>query len=175
MGAITDVVRRYVPASYAALANVSNAYFGGVTELQALADFVKFRIFSTNVASASEAAVYNLKEIQLLGILTTMQFIPAAVDYYSTQLASESLQDPGENRSYRDPRPELWNIFERLVAEANDLGSELGVGVLGIKGVIPKVSYYDNGRGLLLTPNPFDFGEEYESVGPSDWIPWRTP
>lgn len=176
MGAVTDVVRRYVPASYLALASVSNNYFGGITELQAIADYVKFRIFSTSVASASEAAVYNLEQIQLLGILTTLQFIPPAVDYWgAAQLDSESLQDPDENRQYRDPRKELWNIFEKLVAEAQDLGSDLGIGVLGAKGVIPKISYGDNGRGILLTPDPLDYGEEFELQTFSDLIPWSTP
>jgi hypothetical protein len=175
VGAVTDVVRRKVPASYAALAGSSNAYFGGVTELQALADYVKFRIFATNVASASEAVVYDLKQVQLLGVLTTLQFIPAAVDYWATQLSSESLTDPSENKVYRDPRPELWNIFEQLVAEADMLGNDLGVGVLGVKGVIPRISYGDNGRNILSTPDPIDFGYEYDVYGPSDLIPWRTP
>lgn len=175
MGAITDVVRRYVPASYKELASVSNAYFGGVTELQALADFVKFRLFSTNVAAASEATVYNLEQIQLLGMLTTLQFIPPAVDYWSVQLASESLQDPSESRSYRDPRPELWNIFERLTAEASALGTDIGISVNRAKGVIPKISYGDNGRGILLTPDPTDFDPEYDEPLIGDAIPWRTP
>ena len=176
MGAVTDVVRRYIPASYRELASVSNSYFGGITELQALADFVKFRIFSTSVAASAEATVYDLKQIQLLGVLTTLQFIPPAVDYWgAAQLDSESLQDPDENRSYRDPRRELWNIFEKLVAEAQSLGSELGIGVLGAKGVVPKISYGDNGRGILLTPDPLDYGAEFESQTVSDLVPWSTP
>jgi len=176
VGAVTDVVRRYIPASYRELASVSNSYFGGITELQALADFVKFRIFSTSVAASAEATVYDLKQIQLLGVLTTLQFIPPAVDYWgAAQLDSESLQDPDENRSYRDPRRELWNIFEKLVAEAQSLGSELGIGVLGAKGVVPKISYGDNGRGILLTPDPLDYGEEFESQTVSDLVPWSTP
>lgn len=174
MGAVTDVVRRKVPASYAALAGSSNAYFGGVTELQALANYVKFRIFATNVSESQEGTVYDLKQVQLLGVLTTLQFIPAAVDYWSTQLNSESLQDPSESKSYRDPRPELWNIFEQLVAEAEALGSDLGVGVLGAKGVLPKISYGDNGRGILLTPDPSDFDYEYDPYA-SLGIPWGTP
>lgn len=176
MGAVTDIVRRYVPASYNALANVSNTYFGGVTELQAIANFVKFRIFSTSVDANAEATVYDLKQQQLLGILTTLQFIPPAVDYWGVvQLDSESLQDPSENKSFRDPRKELWNVFEKLVAEAQALGSELGIGVLGAKGVLPRISYGDNGRGILLTPDPIDYGPEFEEMNISDMIPWSTP
>ena len=175
MGAVTDVVRRYVPASYKELASVSNAYFGGVTELQSLADFVKFRLFSTNVGAATEAAVYDLQQIQLLGMLTTLQFIPPAVDYWSTQLASESLQDPSENKTYRDPRPELWNIFEKLTAAASALGTDIGISVTRAKGVVPKISYGDNGRGILLTPDPECWGEEFEESTLSDLIPWSTP
>lgn len=176
MGAVTDVVRRYVPASYLALASVSNSYFGGITELQAIADYVKFRIFATNVGQATEAAVYDLKQIQLLGILTTLQFIPPAVDYWgAAQLDAESLQDPDENRQYRDPRKELWNIFEKLTEEAKILADDLDIGVLGAKGVIPKISYGDNGRGILLTPDPLDYGEEFEPQSLSDLIPWGTP
>ena len=174
MGAVTDVVRRYVPASYKELASVSNAYFGGVTELQSLADFVKFRLFSTSVSASAESTVYDLQQIQLLGMLTTLQFIPPAVDYWSTQLASESLTDPAENRSYRDPRPELWNIFERVAAAANALGTDIGISVNRAKGVIPKISYGDNGRGVLLTPDPTDWPMEYDSPLISDLNPWRT-
>jgi len=176
VGSVTDVVRRYVPASYKELASVSNSYFGGVTELQALADYVKFRIFSTTVAASAESSIYDLKQIQLLGILTTLQFIPPAVDYWGVaQLNSESLDDPSENKSYRDPRRELWNIFEKLVAEAAALGNELGVGVLGVKGVVPKISYGDNGRGILLTPDPLDWGPEFDNASIRDAIPWSTP
>ena len=133
MGAITDVVRRYVPVSYQSLVGTSNIYFGGITELQALADFVKFRLFSTSVSSSQESTVYNASQVQLLGILTTLQFIPPAVEYWGKQLSSESTVDPAENVTYRDPRPELWRIFDRLVTEAGILGSELGIGVLGAK------------------------------------------
>lgn len=172
MGATTDVVKRYVPASYNALASISNTYFGGVTELQALADYVKFRLFGTSVDSANESTVYNKSQVQLLGILTTLQFIPAAIEYWGAQLSSESTTDPNENVTYRDPRPELWKLFDKLVIEAGILGSELGVGVLGVKGVVPKISYGDNGREILQTPDPFDFGTEYDKATASDWIPW---
>ncbi len=175
MGAITDVVKRQVPASYLALVGATNNYFGGITELQAIADYVKFRLFSTSVAAGAEATVYDLKQIQLLGTLTTLQFIPAAIDYYATQVASESLMDPSESRTYRDPRPELWNIFEKLTAQAEALGSDLGVGVLGAKGVLPKISYGDNGQGVLLTPDPRDFAAEYDPMPLSAMIPWGTP
>lgn len=175
MGAVTDVVRRYVPASYLALASVSNSYFGGPSELQVLADYVKFRIFSTVVDSPQEAVVYNRTQVQLLGVLTTLQFIPPAVEYWGTQLASESTSGPDENVTYRDPRPELWNIFDKLVAEASDLGSDLGIGILGIKGVVPKISYGDNGRDILMTPDPLDFGPEYDPLTVSDFLPWGAP
>jgi hypothetical protein len=174
VGAITDVVRRYVPGSYSALISTTNNYYGS-TDLQALANYAKYRLFGTSVAEASEAAIYDVEQVQLLGILTTLHFIPAAVEYWGTQLASESTVGPSENVVYRDPRPELWNLFDKLVAEAQALSNDLGIGLT--RGTFPKISYGDNGRGILVTPDPFCFPPPYDSGNSNvlQRIPWGEP
>ena len=153
MGAIANIVKQYVPASYAALAGATNAYYSP-EDLQSLADFVKFRLYNTVVAEASEAVIYNVLEQRLLGVLTTLQFIPAAVDYWSDQLASTTTTGTNESDSFFDHRSDLWKIFDRLTAEAQALGTELGINIYAARGVVPRVSYGDNGREILITKDP---------------------
>lgn len=163
MGAIQNVVKQYVPASFAALISATNSYYSP-TELQSLADFVKFRLYNTVVAEASEAIIYNVKEQRLLGILTTLQFIPAAVDFWSDKYASVSTQPTSESVSYYDHRPDLWKIFDRLTAEAQALSNELGINIYAARGVVPKVSYGDNGRELLITTDPQKFSPAFDNT-----------
>jgi len=153
VGTIANIVKQYVPASYAALVGATNSYYGP-DELQSLADYVKFRLYNTVVAEASEAAVYNVQEQRLLGILTTLQFIPAAVDYWSDQLASTATTGTNENDSFFDHRPDLWKIFDRLTTEAVALGADVGINIYAARGVVPRVSYGDNGRNILITEDP---------------------
>jgi len=174
MGAITAIVKRYVPASYRALISVTNNYYSA-TELQGLADSVQFRLFTTIAGVTNEASVYTSKEIDLLGTITTMQFIPAAIDYWGDALASESTTGTHENVSYFDRRPELWKIYELLAAQAEDLADDLGVNITTAKTMLPRVSYGDNGRGILLTPDPQDFPVSWEEASPGDLVPWSYP
>ena len=166
MGAITNIVKQYVPASYAALVGATNSYYS-LEDLQGLADFVKFRLYNTVVAEASEAAVYNVKEQRLLGVLTTLQFIPAAIDFWGDSLASTSTTGTSESDSFFDHRPDLWRIFDRLTAEAQALGQEVGINIYAARGVVPKVSYGDNGRGILITSDPKDFPPAWDNTLPT--------
>lgn len=171
MGAIANIVKQYVPASYAALISATNSYYSP-NDLQSLADFIKFRLYNTVVAEASESSVYNIKEQRLLGILTTLQFIPAAVDYWSDQLASTTTTGTNETVTAFDHRPALWNIFDRLTLEAKALSSELGINIYAARGVVPKVSYGDNGRNILITSDPSDFPRQFGSKLKTDLLIW---
>jgi len=153
VGAIANIVKQYVPTSFAALVGATNSYYGP-EELQSLADYVKFRLFNTVVAEASEAVIYDIQEQRLLGILTTLQFIPAAIDYWSDQLSSTTTTGTNESDSFFDHRPDLWKIFDRLTAEASALGTEIGINIYAARGVVPRVSYGDNGRNILITEDP---------------------
>lgn len=174
MGAITNIVKQYVPASYAALVGATNSYYS-LEDLQGLADFTKFRLYNTVVAEASEAAFYNPKELRLLGVLTTLQFIPAAIDFWGDSLASTATTGTNENDSFFDHRPDLWKIFDRLTTEAQALGSDIGVNIYAARGVVPKVSYGDNGRDILLTSDPQDFPPAWDNTWPQgnpDLLVW---
>lgn|SRR5574342_233503 len=170
MGAIANVVKQLVPASYAALISATNAYDYTFEDLQNIADFVKFRLYNTVIAEASEAVIYNPKEQRLLGILTTLQFIPAAVDYWSEKYASVSTNPTSESVSYFDNRPDLWKIFDRLTVEAQALSNELGINIYAARGVVPKVSYGDNGRGILITEDP-ETWPTLSGLSPDNQIP----
>jgi hypothetical protein len=152
MGAVLDSVKRHVPASYRALIGVTNSYLTA-TDLQYLADFVQYRLFSTFPGAANEATAYNRKQLELVGILTTLQFIPAAIDYWGDQIATQTLTGTNETNAWFDRRKDLWNVFDRLTAEAQDLAAELGLGY-GAAAIVPRVSYGDNGREILITEDP---------------------
>jgi len=151
MGKITDVVKRHVPASYRAMCGVTNAYYS-LSNLQDLADYVQFRLYNTVADSEDEATVYNPKQQELLGVITTLNFIPAAVDYWGDQLASQSADGVHESQAYFDRRPDLWKIFNQLQGVAAELSTELGV--FSQVANLPAVSYGDNGRGILVTEDP---------------------
>src|SRR3970040_2405407 len=175
MGAIANIVQQYVPASYAALISATNAYYGP-EQLQSLADFTKFRLYNTVVAEASEASIYNITEQRLLGVLTTLQFIPAAIDFWGDQLSSESAGSIGQEKNvgYFDHRPDLWKVFDRLSVTAQELSTELGINLNIARAVIPKVSYGDNGREILLTSDPQDFEAAFDEKAEEAIIAWSA-
>jgi len=176
VGAVTNIVKNYVPASYKALIGATNSYYSQ-EDLQQLNEYAQFRVFSTVVTEASEAAVYNIEERQLLGILTTLQFIPAAIDFWSDALISESADSASSTKSvgYLDHRPDLWKIFDRLALEAQELAIDLGVNIGAAKAFIPKVSYGDNGREILVTSDPQDFGSAFDPPGKlNSYINWSN-
>jgi len=174
VGAIANIVKQYVPASYAALVGATNSYYSP-EDLQSLVDFVKFRLYNTVVAEASEAVVYDPKEQRLLGVLTTLQFIPAAIDFWGDALASTATTGTNESDSFFDHRPDLWKIFDRLSSEAQALGVDVGINIYAARGVVPKVSYGDNGRNILVTSDPQDFPPAFDnslSTTDRDFLVW---
>lgn len=172
MGAVAENVRRIVPASYNAIliADTSNRLFSTV-DLQALADYVKFRLFSTVVSETDETLYYSPEQNLFLGKLTTLQFIPAAIDYWDSQLSSLVATGTGEVQNFRDHLNGLVKIWERLSQEVLIDAKTLGYS-LRKAGLLPGISHGDNGRGLLITPDPQDF----PPLGATEsWsVPWKT-
>lgn len=178
MGAITEVVRRYVPATYyemlsATLYEGSPRLFA-TSDLQALADYVKFRLFATVVTESEESTAFNPFERQFIGKLTTLQFIPAAIDYWDTRLAAKTTTGTNEVIQFRDHRKGLINLFEVLSEEVKKDSDELGF-TFKLGTLVPKVTYGDNGRGILITEDPSTFPEPF-GTAPTwlDLLPWRV-
>ena len=162
MGAVTDIVKRQVPASYRALISTTNSYYG-MTELQGIANSIQFRLFATVPGSSNEATLWDYTELELLGTLTSLEFIPAAVDYWGNQLQSQNTSGTNEDVAYFDRRPELWRIYDQLAKKAAVLAADLDVNVVRLKAIVPRVSYGDNGRGILVTSDPARFSRAYRS------------
>jgi len=171
MGAITDIVRQNVPASYRALVG-NTSYDFSSTDLQNIAEGVEFRLYATVAGVTQEDTVFTRNQIELLGVITTMQFIPAAIDYWGDQLASQNTSGTNEDVSYFDRRPDLWKVWERLAARAADLAEEEQINLVKLKAVLPRVSYGDNGRGILVTPDPELFPLPWDTRRLSELIPW---
>ena len=170
MGAIIDIVRQNVPASYRALVG-NTSYDFSSNDLQNIANGVQYRLYATIAGVTQEDSVYTRNQIELLGVITTMQFIPAAIDYWGDQLASENTSGTNENVAYFDRRPDLWKVWERLAARAAELADAEQINLVKLKAIVPKVSYGDNGRGILVTPDPELFPLPWAYRRLSD-IPW---
>ncbi len=160
MGAITDIVKQNVPASYRALVG-NTIYDYELTDLQNIAEGTQFRLYATIVGVTQEDTVFTRNQTELLGVLTTMQFIPAAIDYWGDQLQSQNTSGTNEDVSYFDRRPDLWKVWERLAARAQELAEEEQINLVRMKAVLPRVSYGDNGRDVLVTPDPWLFPLPY--------------
>lgn len=175
MGAITDVVKRYVPGSYRAMVSLtSNSSYFQASDLQKMAEYVKFRLFAsggTAVLEASEAAAYDPVLIEFMGKLTTLRFIPAAIDFWGVQLTQKVATGTNESASYPDRREGLYRILDDLSKEVarefDELAPVYGFRIYGVSGMVPRVSYGDNGRGVLITPDPQDFGSPFAEEAPA--------
>jgi hypothetical protein len=177
MGAITDIVKQNVPASYRALVG-NTIYDYEVSDLQNIAEGTQYRLYATIAGVTQEASVFSRNQIELLGVITTMQFIPAAIDYWGDQLQSQGTSGTNEDVSYFDRRPDLWKVWERLAARAGELAEEEGVNLVRLRAIIPRVSYGDNGRNILVTPDPMQFPLQHADrrLGDAVWtIPWTEP
>jgi hypothetical protein len=171
MGAITDIVRQNVPASYRALVG-NTQYDFSLTDLQGIAERVQFRLYATIAGVTQESSVFTGNQLELLGVITSMQFIPAAIDYWGDQLASQNTSGTNEDVAYFDRRPDLWKVWEKLAARAAELADEEQINLIKLKAVLPRVSYGDNGRGILVTPDPELFPFPWDNRRLSDLIPW---
>lgn len=175
MGAITDQVRRLVPATYNEMIITPSAtdrlYSTG--DLQALADYVQFKLFSTAVGSGNELAEYGQYKSQFLGKLTTLQFIPPAVDFWDSRLASLVSTGTNEQVNYRDHREGLLKLYDILTKEVREEARYFGINLKGT-GLLPRVSYGDNGNGTLITPDPSTF-PPMDNAEDVLQLVWTTP
>lgn len=179
MGAITDIVKRNVPASYRALVG-NTIYDYELSDLQSIAEAAQFRLYATIVGATQENSVFTPNQVELLGTLTTLQFIPAAIDYWGNVLQSQNTSGTNEDVSYFDRRPDLWKVWERLAARAAELAEEEQINLVKMKAILPRVSYGDNGRGILVTPDPALFPLPYADRVLGDetvinWVDGATP
>lgn len=156
MGAITESVRRHVPATYRAMIGPSEVTdYYSLTDLQTIANYVVYRLFVTELSDPTEESNFNPRQIEFIGKVTTLKFIPAAIDYWMDQSETVNTHGPEESEDFPSRLAHLQELYKRLAAEVSDEWDE----VIGITkpSWAPGVSYGDNGRGLLITPDPHDF------------------
>lgn len=157
MGAVVDRVRLLIPSSYRAMLSGVSPYFGQ-SDFQAHADLVKWRLFATTVAATAEASTWDLNVIAFMGKLTTLQVIPAAVDYWGSiaQTSSFNTGTQTGTTSFVNRPEELWKVFDRLQMEAKQEFTDLRVKygfifLRRIDNLVPAVGY---GSGANVTPDP---------------------
>lgn len=164
MGAVLDIVRRYIPASYDAMLRATA--FGPVDGFQAHADYVKFRLFATAPAASLEATSYDPMLLEFLGKLTAMRLIPPAIDFWGNQRISVDIETGTRNERVMFPerRAQLWELYKRLAEETKADFIELRglydfVMRGGLTGITPAVGF---GSGDKITPDPRDFGGPFD-------------
>lgn len=156
MAAITESVRRHVPATYRAMIGPSEQTdYYSLTDLQALADYVIFRLFGTELDNPTEESNFNPSQIEFIGKVTTLKFIPAAIDYWMDQSETVQTHGPEESEDFPSRLAHLQELFKRLSAEVSDEIDEILPSTK--PSWAPGVSYGDNGRGILITPDPAEF------------------
>jgi hypothetical protein len=157
MGAITEAVRRHIPATYRAMIGPSEQTdYYSLADLQALADYVQQRLFATVAGITNEATVFDIRHVEFLGKVTTLRFIPAAIDYWMDQSETVQTHGPEETINFPARIAHLREVFQRLSADVADEWNDV-LGVAGAHNSVPDVSYGDNGRGVLITPDPAEF------------------
>lgn len=155
----------------------STAYYSQ-PDVQALANYIQFRLFSSYVAEASEAAFYDPLLLGFVGKLTAIQFIPAAIDYWGDQVTTESLTGTNESTSYPDRQRALADLLKSLQADVKSeypaMAERYGFKIFGIAGSAPRVSYYggENDSSVFRTQDPWLFDKEFdEFIGLTPWGP----
>lgn len=153
MGALTEAVRRNVPASYRAMIGPSEytSYYS-LADLQTLVEYVELRLFATKADLTAEASVWSPLQIDFIGKVATVKFIPAAIDYWMDQ--QETVQTTGTNETesfaarLAHLREVQRDLMEQIAADAPFVLPQT------LNSTEPGVSYYDEGRGVLDSPNP---------------------
>lgn len=178
MGALTDAVKRTVPASYRAMigpSDVSSSYYSKA-QLQQLADYVQFRLLATVAGATLEGTNYDLVLQDFMGRVTTLKFIPAAIDYWMDQYEQQTTTGTNEVVQFAARLAHLREVQEDLAASVADdwmmLAPVYGFVIYGMGGLTPGVSYGDNGRELLLTPDPQEWpahDSTSETASPWEW------
>lgn len=150
-GSIATVVKRYVPASYRAMIGKSGETdYYSLDELNSLIDYVTFKLQATIIAATEQGTVLDPTMREFLGKVATLKFIPAAMDYWLDQYQQIMLQGTHETQSFPARLQHLREIYQTL---AYDVEKEFET-LFGGEMLMPQVSYGDNGRGVLLTPDP---------------------
>lgn len=147
-------------------------------DVQALADYVKYRLFASIVDANAEATLYDPRLQEFIGDLTVLQFIPAAIDYWGDQLISETTTGTNETLSYPDRVKGLQEIFneisKRIAKDYGAMAQKYGFRILGTTGATPAVTYGDNGRDILLTSDPWEFDPAFTDKIQVTPFPWET-
>jgi hypothetical protein len=170
-GPIMLNARAQIPQAWDALARSS--IFGSELLTQ-VTNYIKFRLWATVVDASIEATTYDPVGQLYAGKLIALQIIPAAADYWSDQLTSETTTGTNETISYPDRIASLWRIHARLLTEVKELSQEFDA-VYGRTAVrrlaMPTVSDSDI---PYVTVNPYRTTPPlgFNSLYPAALLPW---
>jgi len=160
MGALTEVVRRYVPASYRAMIGPSEASsYYSLSDLQAIVVYVQERLFATHADMTAEAAVWSPLQLEFIGKVATVKFIPAAIDYWMDQQEQVTTTGTNETETFANRLSHLREVQKELLEDIAQEAPYVLPQYLASTEV--KVSYYDDDLQILITPDPQQFQRAY--------------
>jgi hypothetical protein len=146
-------------------------------DLQALVEYVQIKLFATKADLTAEASVWTPLQLEFIGKVATVKWIPAAIDYWMDQQEQVTLTGTNENESFAARLAHLREVQREL---AEDIAAEAPWVLPGtLASTEPAVSYYDNGRGILNTPDPRRFKRQpgdhryNASLASWVWLPWE--
>lgn len=158
LGAVALGVKRFLPATFAALDGNQNF---DDDSLQHHANVVKYTLFATVLEAHLEATVYDLMLLDFMSKMTALRILPAAADYWSTQASTLALTGTNESVSYPDRVKNIWDTFDKLAADVTDTWSTMDqmYGFVARKRSPSSLPALSHGSGDKVTIDPHEFGE----------------
>ncbi len=168
-GDIYQRVRGHLPNSLAALSK--DPRFGDI-RIQQKIDLVKYRLFATSVSPALEATSYNPMVLDFLAKKSTIEIIPAAVDFWTDNPQTLNTTGTDEVISYPDRIAALWKVYERIAAEIEKLEADvLADLVTTTRKRVPAA--VDTRAEDMVTNDPIDMGRAFADPHIINSLPWR--
>lgn len=167
IGAVARAARREIPVAWDALRSY-DAY--GDLELQEKVEIVKLNVLGYVVAVADEANL-DRRVLDYLGKLVAIEVIPAAIDYWTDQIVSQTARGSNEVQTF----PNRIQALERKLDFLQERVEAMYLQIQDLVGsplrrldTAPDV----NTRGLpLVTPGLEDFPGPYGPRSPDPNIP----
>ena len=162
-GEIAASAKSELPLTWAALE--ADERYGDAFLLRKV-NQVKYRLFGAVVDASFEAALVPVVT-EYAGKLAAISVCPGAADYWASQQIIRST-DGGTSTTFIDRRAAIWELQEKLVAEAGALRPDVEA-ILGPLGRLttakPRIGVSDQESTKSVTQQPFDFERTFARPG----------
>lgn len=162
MGAIGEIVRRTMPATYDGLTG-SDGFSGGTDDVQEIIEDQKAIVLG-------DAAPLEVDEVDLTRIMrlfigkrAALEMITPGIDYWRRNPISVATTGTNEVETFSDPVIALEALRKKLISDITALQPDVAPDINTTRSQGPRVS--DGNSDTLLTPNADDFGPAFQRPG----------